>query len=63
MEKEKGYSEFGSLTILRDHLKKNDIICHPLIDYLSGNISPHIFTPSFFLPGTNILKIKLEVVN
>jgi len=62
MDRKMDYSGFGPLKILKDELIRNDII-HSLRDYLSGNISPLIFTPNLFLPGTNILKFKYEIMN
>jgi len=60
MERQMGY--LGPLKILKDELVKGDII-HPLRDYLEGNISPFIFTPMLFLPGTSILKRKYRLGN
>jgi len=63
VERETGYLGFGLLEILRNHLVGNDITRNSLIDYLSGNISANIFTPSLFLPGTNMPRLKYEIVS
>ena len=63
MERETGYLGFGPLDILKRYLTKNEIICHPLIDYLSGNIPVNVFIPNVYLPDTNIIKLRYEIVN
>ena len=63
MERERDCLGFGPLKILKDELIRNDIVCHPLMDFFLGNISPFIFTPMLFLPGTAMLKFKYLIGN
>ena len=60
MQKDSGDLGFGLLEILKRHLTQNEIICHPLLDYLSGNISTQVYVPSLYIPGTNIIKLKYQ---